>query len=229
MASDPHLTGEPSRKRAMVTRIVEARLDANPRAQRIPVPGAAIWHCPDFLSAQECTALIRQIDEDPFPSKLYEPDQDPEFRTSATCDLKADAVLPIDDRLSHLLGIPYEYGEGLQGQRYSPGQQFRAHCDYFREGQAHWDAIRAQGGHRTFTAMVYLNEVESGGATFFPLAGIRITPRPGLLIVWNNMVADGRFNYRTLHEGERVTAGTKYIVTKWYREDPWNRAWIAPV
>jgi prolyl 4-hydroxylase len=37
------------------------------------------------------------------------------------------------------------------------------------------------------------------------------------------MQPDGTPNYDTLHEGMRVIEGTKYIITKWFRERDWVR------
>ena len=81
--------------------------------------------------------------------------------------------------------------------------------------------MKETGGQRTWTAMVYLNDVEEGGATWFPRAGIRVSPRRGLLLAWNNMNPDGSPNPATLHEGMAVVSGVKYIVTKWFREATW--------
>ena len=63
-----------------------------------------------------------------------------------------------------------------------------------------------------------------GGETFFPSAGIKVTPRAGNLLIWNNMDADGHPNPASLHQGMPVLAGTKYVITKWYRERPWSYA-----
>ncbi|MEL6875043.1 MAG: oxygenase, partial [Pseudomonadota bacterium] len=38
---------------------------------------------------------------------------------------------------------------------------------------------------------------------------------------WNNLLPDGSVNDRTLHHGMAVTSGTKYVITKWFREKPW--------
>ncbi|MBO9713717.1 2OG-Fe(II) oxygenase [Sphingomonas sp.] len=216
-------SSNPSRVR--FSREVAARLDANPFVKRAPVTLAQIYYFPNYLSQAECDTLIRLIDANRRPSTLLATHDDPEFRTSESCDLDrwSEEVRPIDERIAHLLGIAPEYGETLQGQRYAPGQQFRAHCDYFHEGEAYWPAMQTQGGQRTWTAMAFLNEVEEGGATWFPRAGMRVPPKPGTLLIWNNLLADGKPNYDTLHEGMRVIAGTKYVVTKWFRENPWIR------
>ncbi len=119
-------------------------------------------------------------------------------------------VQPIDESIAALLGIAPEQGETMQGQRYAPGQQFRAHHDYFHESESYWEKVRVHGGQRTWTAMIYLNDVAEGGATWFPQAGIRVAPRQGLLLAWNNMKLDGSPNEMTLHEGMPVIEGTKY-------------------
>ncbi len=217
------VSGSPSPVRARIGREVAARLEANPNIKRAKVDAAQMYTYPDFLSGAECATLIDLIDAAARPSTLLATHEDPEFRTSSSTDLDrwSEAVWPIDERVADLLGLPPANAETLQGQRYAPGQQFRAHCDYFHEGAAYWEKMREYGGQRTWTAMVYLNDVEEGGATWFPRAGIRFKPRKGLMVIWNNMAPDGSPNYDTLHEGMRVLEGTKYIVTKWFRENAW--------
>jgi prolyl 4-hydroxylase len=62
---------------------------------------------------------------------------------------------------------------------------------------------------------------EEGGQTFFPKAAVRIVPRRGNLLAWNNLNAAGEPNDQSLHQGMPVLAGVKYVITKWYRERPW--------
>ena len=214
-----------SSNRARLNRDVTARLESNPSIRKAKVDTAQIYYHPGYLSDAECDMLIERIDANRRPSTLLATHEDPDFRTSDSCDLDrwSPEVRAIDERIADLLGIPPEHGETLQGQRYAVGQQFRAHCDYFHETEAYWPAMQKQGGQRTWTAMAYLNQVEEGGATGFPRAGIRVAPKRGLLLIWNNMLADGSPNYDTLHEGMQVLEGTKYIVTKWFRENPWLR------
>ena len=215
----PHAS--PTRK--LIGETVSRRLEANPAIKRAKTDLAQVYYHVDFLDPAQCTALVRMIDANRRPSTLLSETAAPDFRTSESCDMDrwSPLVRPIDESIANLLGINAENGETMQGQRYAPGQQFRAHHDYFHEGEKYWDAMKATGGQRSWTAMIYLNNVEEGGATWFPKAGIRVAPKRGLLLAWNNMAPDGGPNDATLHEGMPVVQGTKYIVTKWFREGSW--------
>jgi prolyl 4-hydroxylase len=225
MATRAVKAGGPSPLRAEFGRQVSARLDAHPGVVRIPVDGIHAYRHDDFISDDECAMLIERIDIHRRPSTLLSSAAEPGFRTSDSCDMDryAPEIRPIDERVADLLGIRHDHGETMQGQRYAPGQQFRAHHDYFHESEPYWADMAQHGGQRTWTAMCYLNPVEEGGATWFPEAGIRVPPRPRMLLIWNNMLPDGSPNPRTLHEGMAVVRGTKYIFTKWFREARWLR------
>ncbi len=216
--------GGPSPVRAEFGRSVEAVLAAIPGIRRAKTDAAVMFALADFLSYEECRLLMATIDHGSRKSTLLTSSYDPNFRTSDSCDLDRwhPLLQPIDEKIAGTLGIAPEHGETMQGQRYAPGQQFRAHNDYFNENEPYWATMAVQGGQRTWTAMVYLNEVEQGGATWFPQAGVRFNPRPGMLLAWNNMNPDGSPNLATLHEGMAVVEGTKYIITKWFRERPWT-------
>jgi prolyl 4-hydroxylase len=218
--------GGGSPNRARLSRQVAARLDANPDVRWAKVDAAQIFYYPGFLSDAECDTLTRLIDVNRRPSTLLAPSEDPNFRTSESCDMDrwSPHVQPIDERMAALIGVPPEHGETMQGQRYAPGQQFRPHYDWFSENQEYWAAMKASGGQRTWTTMIYLNDVEEGGATWFPQAGLRVAPKRGLLLGWNNMKLDGSPNKATLHEGSPVVKGVKYVITKWFREHTWTHS-----
>jgi len=215
--------GPPSPVRRFIGEQVQARLDADPRMERLPSDNAVAYRCRDYLNAVQCKRLVAMIDANRRPSTLLSDRGEVAFRTSESCDMHrwAPEVREIDEGIAALLGIAPENAETMQGQRYAPGQHFRPHHDYFHQAESYWPMMQASGGQRTWTAMIYLNDVEEGGATWFPQAGLRVTPRRGMLLTWNNMNADGSPNTATLHEGSAVTEGVKYIVTKWFRESPW--------
>ena len=74
-------------------------------------------------------------------------------------------------------------------------------------------------GQRTWTFMVFLNNVKKGGETeFISLNNLHVTPKKGTAVVWNSLNGDGTTNDRTLHQGKPILGGEKYIITKWFRE-----------
>lgn len=212
--------------RAHIGQLVSARLEANPAVVRSKVDAAQVYQHPAFLAPAICDTLVAIIDANRRRSTVLAEESVQEFRTSESCDMDrwSPDVRPTDEAIAQLLGLDPVHGETMQGQRYAVGQHFRAHFDYFNEKQAYWPTMVETGGQRTWTAMIYLNDVPEGGATWFPQLGIRVAPKKGLLLAWNNMNPDGSRNTETLHEGMPVVRGTKYIVTKWFREGNWIKA-----
>jgi prolyl 4-hydroxylase len=175
------------------------------------------------LSPEVCARLIERIDRSRRPSTIADDHgNDAYFRTSETCDLDGSdpAVADVNAAICELLGLPEELSEALQGQRYAPGQEFKPHTDTFEPTGYDFYVHTADAGQRTWTAMVYLNQPEDGGATRFKSIGKIVQPEAGKLLAWNNLMPDGNPNPATLHQGMKVRKGTKYILTKWFRERP---------
>lgn len=192
--------------------------------QKVPSPKLLLFIKRGFLTPDECVRLITLIDADRRPSTIADDLGDRLFRTSETCDLaSADPdVAALDARIVALTGLDARHGEPIQGQRYAVGQEFKAHTDYFEPNGADYARYCSKAGQRTWTVMIYLNEPEAGGATRFKAINKMVQPETGKLLAWNNLLPDGRVNGDTLHHGMKVRAGTKYVVTKWFRERPWN-------
>ena len=197
-----------------------ARLAATPGVQRVPTRELELFVVRDFLDPEACAALIQRIDERRRPSEIADDVGIDNFRTSETCDLDWHDPLvgEVDRKISALLGLPLLASEPIQGQRYAPGQEFRPHTDTFEPGGYDFFLHTAETGQRTWTAMIYLNKPDDGGATRFKTIGKTIQPEQGKLLAWNNLLPDGRPNPATLHQGMKVRRGTKYILTKWFRE-----------
>ncbi len=192
--------------------------------QRVPNPKIELFQVRDFVDPELCQQLIELIDKDRRPSTVADSNGDDYFRTSETCDLAIEepAVKRLEDLLHELNSIDPAHGEPLQGQRYDIGQEFKAHTDYFTPGGPDFEKFCSVAGNRTWTFMIYLNDVEAGGATRFKVIGKTFQPEAGKLLCWNNKRLDGSVNPATLHHGMKVRKGLKYVITKWYREKPWG-------
>jgi prolyl 4-hydroxylase len=122
----------------------------------------------------------------------------------------------IEARIAALLNWPMENGEGLQVLKYAPGAEYKPHFDYFDPGQSGTAAILQRGGQRVATLVMYLNTPESGGATVFPDAGVEVQAVAGHAVFFSYAVPHP--STKTLHGGAPVTAGEKWVATKWLRE-----------
>lgn len=209
--------------RAEIGSVVSQRLAHQPGAKRLARLAAQVFTFDHFLDDATCDRLIPMIKAGCVPSKLYGQGDGGTFRTSKSCNLPHEDpfIRSIDERIAEFLGLEPAQGETIQGQVYAVGQQFKPHPDFFHVDLPSWTEVERTGGQRTWTAMVYLNEPDSGGETHFPHLGITVAPKRGLLLTWNNMARDGAPNPWTFHEGCPVTAGEKIIITKWFRERTW--------
>ncbi len=201
-----------------------ARLAAWPGMQRVPNAKVALFQVRGFLPYDLCAALIERIEIQRRPSTIADANGDYAYRTSETCDLDlADPVTQdLEARLYALTGIDALYAEPPQGQRYDIGQEFKQHTDYFEPQGADYATYCSVGGQRTWTLMIYLNAVEAGGATRFKAIDKLIQPETGKLLCWNNRRIDGSVNPATIHHGMKVRKGVKYVITQWYREQPFR-------
>ncbi len=220
---------DPQADPAILARVgaqVRGRLAADPRAQDRGGGKADLFVVAGFLSARECKRLVRLIDRRIGPSPLFAGTEIDGFRTSSThyFDRDEPETRELEARIDGLLGLDHRFAEVTQGQRYRAGQQFKHHYDYFTISEPYWAQEKRRGGQRSWTAMVYLNRPEGGGATDFPALGLAVAPAPGTLVTWNNMDRDGHPNPATLHAGTPVTAGSKYVITQWYRQEAWSLA-----
>jgi len=209
--------------RATISEVIAQGLLHHPHTFQVPAANLQIFVVRDFLTDAECEGLVERIDKDRIPSGVLGDNLDPDYRTSESCNLdpRDPLVQQVENKITALMGITPIHGETIQGQRYAVGQQFKSHHDFFHITESYWEKEQLAGGQRTWTAMAFLNRPEAGGYTNFPKAGVKIAPRKGNLLIWNNMDLYGRPNDFSLHQGMPVEAGVKYIITKWYRERPW--------
>jgi prolyl 4-hydroxylase len=193
-----------------------------PFANQLPTNKANLFVIDHFLNEKECQELITIIRSHCRQSTISSQNEpDKAFRTSQTCDLglleQHTLVQEIDSRICEYMGIEPERSETIQGQYYQVGQQFKAHTDYFEPNTAEYQKFAGELGQRTWTFMIYLNEVESGGETNFPDLSQEIKPSMGKALVWNSLLSNGHVNPATLHWAKPVIVGEKFVITKWFR------------
>jgi len=168
----------------------------------------------NVLSDEECQTLIECAASRLKRSKLANKEFS-QIRTSSGMffDENEDPLITtIEKRVSTLMNVPIEHAEGLQVLHYEPGQEFKAHFDYFNEHHP------SSKNNRISTLVMYLNEVEQGGETTFPNLGLTVTPTKGSAVYFEYFYNDQRLNELTLHSSAPVIRGEKWVATQWMRK-----------
>jgi prolyl 4-hydroxylase len=129
-----------------------------------------------------------------------------------------DMVKSIEQKIEKLTHYPIVNGEGMQVLRYGIGGHFKVHCDWFDPRYTGNEPVLRTGGQRVATVIMYLNDVKAGGETFFPKINLRVRPKQASALFWWNVDEQGNPDINTLHSGEDVLEGEKWIMTKWIRE-----------
>jgi prolyl 4-hydroxylase len=129
-----------------------------------------------------------------------------------------ELIRRIEARIADLVQLPVERGEPLQILHYQPGGEYKPHFDYFDPALPGNEAVLKHGGQRIATLVMYLNDVEAGGSTVFPEVGLDVLPRRGHAVYFAYTTEEGQLDKRSLHGGSPVSAGEKWIATKWFRQ-----------
>jgi len=179
----------------------------------------------NVVDADECKALIEMARPRLAPSTLV----DPMTGRDVVSDKRAswgmffrlcenDLVARLDRRLSALMNLPLENGEGLQLLYYRTGAGSEPHHDYLAPTNAANLESIARSGQRVSTLVTYLNDVPDGGQTVFPQLGLAVSPIRGNACYFEYRDGNGRVDTRSLHASAPVTRGDKWVMTKWMRE-----------
>ncbi|GLQ91764.1 2OG-Fe(II) oxygenase [Dyella acidisoli] len=180
----------------------------------------------DFLSAEECAALIEQATPRLQRAKTVDSSGKQQIDARRTSEGmfftvgETPLIKRIEQRIATMLSIPVDHGEGLQVLHYLPDQQYEPHYDWFNPEQPGFAAITAKGGQRIASLVMYLNTPEAGGGTAFPEVGVTVTALLGSAVYFAYDTGDTA----SLHAGLPVQKGEKWIATKWLRERPFQKA-----
>jgi prolyl 4-hydroxylase len=130
---------------------------------------------------------------------------------------ESPVIRALNQRIAAVTGTDVAQGEALAVLRYRPGQEFRPHLD----------SIEGVRNQRIKTVLIYLNDGFTGGATYFAAGDVRITPRTGDAVIFDNVRQDGTIDPLSRHAGEPVRSGIKWLATRWIRARPFD-VWTGP-
>jgi prolyl 4-hydroxylase len=187
-----------------------------------------IYRLPNFLSNGECERLINLAKDKLTPSMVVDNDDQKgngvlsPARTSKGYFLEEndrdETVRKIEKLIVEVTGIPIENGEPLHVLQYPLNGKYEPHHDYFDADSAGGKAALDRGGQRVATVIMYLNTPQKGGETSFPDASIKVTAKKGDAVFFHNVLPSGVEDPLTLHGGDPVLEGEKWIATRWVRK-----------
>lgn len=186
-------------------------------------------YCVDnFLTPGECNSLIqageREAGFTPAPVVGKGVGEISASRTSSTCYLAREDVPELMHKVSALLGKPIVHCELPQVGRYFESQQYVQHFDAFNLHEEDGRRFAQNGGQRTVTVLVYLNDVAQGGATAFPNLRhpstnqcLQIQPHQGMALIFFPATLDGTLDKQVLHAA-LPAVDVKYVSQIWVRQ-----------
>lgn len=128
--------------------------------------------------------------------------------------------------LSEVTGYPVENFNEPVATMYKPGSSFVSHYDFFmvndEAAEKNIKNLLRRGGNRLATAVLYLNNDYSGGETYFNHLYKSIYPNVGQVAFWRYDYDDPESNIKTAHSGKEIIHGTKYILTFFVKEHPYE-------
>ncbi len=169
----------------------------------------------DWLEPGEARVL-REVAELGMERSTTEEDGRPAVaRTSSSASVPKWAVPRLVARAARLTGCPVATFESVHVTRYLSGELYGPHLDAPDCVPADW-----VGGNRVATVIVYLNDVEVGGGTSFPLVGggTTVVPRAGRAVMFRPTGPDRVPDPRLVHEALPPLGCEKWVAQLWARE-----------
>jgi prolyl 4-hydroxylase len=179
----------------------------------------------DVMSAEECKQLIELARPRLKPSTIVDLQSGQDVVTAYRNSLgmffrlqETAFIARLDRRISELMNLPVENGEGLQVLYYPTGAASAPHVDFLQISNEANRASIARSGQRVSTLVTYLNDVPAGGETSFPELGWAATPCLGHAVYFEYCDSRGLVDWRSVHAGNPVLEGEKWVASKWMRQ-----------
>lgn len=206
-----------------INRYVELFTYAFMEIGKAQVPDYTVKEIDDFLTPQECDYLIKLAEPKLETSMVYYIGGDilnEKHRKSDQAWIKDEddrLAASIAARVASLSGLPTKNQEDLQIVSYPTGGFFNPHYDACDGNREFCGRMDGRSGPRIYTYLIYLNDDFEGGETVFPNTKMSIKPKRGKCVVFQNTLhaPDGRIIAQSLHGGNPVTKGRKWICNKW--------------
>jgi hypothetical protein len=163
---------------------------------------------PRLIKAQVYDAALGGLKTDPMRTN-----------TGAAFSLiETDVIMQlVRARIARTAAVAFSALEPTEVLHYAVGECYKPHVDFFHPALPNFaQQMRAQG-QRVKTCLVYLNDDYEGGETDFPKLRVRFRGRTGEALVFENVLANGTGDMKTLHTGLPPVRGEKWLLSQWMR------------
>ena len=181
-----------------------------------------VFEVDDFLSDKYCEKLIEVSKEKLKPSMVgtKENAHVNDVRTSQNTFIPINAdklISKIFYKIVKLTGKnPKQFDKHFQVVKYEDGQEYKKHLD-----PSVSIITEKKYCHRFFTILLYLNDVEEGGETYFPNLDIKVTPKKGKLVYFKNYKKDKEkyvIDTKSYHSSLPVKNCEKWVANLWFHK-----------
>jgi len=133
-------------------------------------------------------------------------------KTFIVRDESIDSINLFVDKLKRTFELEREDLTKIQVQKYSEKEKYLSHLDSYSKKFMDKECV----SQRHVTFIMYLNEVKKGGETYFPLLDLKIEPKKGSLIAFENCFKNTIYTHpKSLHGSKPIDRGEKYILNFW--------------
>ena len=175
-----------------------------------------IFTIDNILTNDECQLIIDKCKDKMERAQIGvgEKSKVSKIRTGSSYFLKYlddHELFQIFKKISLLLKRPgRNFDPFFQVIHYNPGEEYKVHIDPSADRMKTEDII-----HRKFTVLTYLNNVDGGGETEFPNLNLKIEPKQGRIVYFEN------YNKKEIcqdscHRSLPVERGEKWAFNLWY-------------
>mmetsp|Transcript_26301 Transcript_26301/g.81894 ORF Transcript_26301/g.81894 Transcript_26301/m.81894 type:complete len:566 (+) Transcript_26301:258-1955(+) len=194
------------------------------------LPKAAIVLIDDFLSDEECDAVVAQAT--PRLQRATHAKDGNQTVVSETRNSQQATVMPanardlsdpaarLQARSASFANFFSNFSLGLDGQEHLMAVQYNATQEYMLHCDGSCDGTPFRRGGRVATVLMYCEAAEGGG-TAFPNANVHVVPKRGQAVYFHMRAPEADSNtedWHTEHSGCPLKSGSKWVITQWLRD-----------
>jgi prolyl 4-hydroxylase len=175
-----------------------------------------LFEIDNVLSSEECDRLIKYskyktLSDSVVFNNNYNTVNDTRISKTAWFELNENDVVSKCSNIAKKMTKKNDNNlEKLQLVYYPVGGYFRPHHDATKNS-----TIVTDVSSREYTLLIYLNDVEEGGETVFPILNLEIKPKKGKGILFRTLDENDKIIPESLHGGNPVIKGEKWICNNW--------------